>query len=446
MHKKKPRVYYITILSVVLVAISVVFVTSYFGNHFIPEQPPQPAEINTPAVSIEEPEIIEEADIEPEEEEPPPADTVYSINELYPDMTFLMDAFSKRYNSIAVSFVLFDGDERDYYTYVYGQKNTQTKQPIDSETKFCVASLSKIVTVICAMKLVEEGKLDLDEDITEYLGYRVRNPRFSNTVITTRMLMQHQSSLNDTNMYLFRDNKELPETTERMLKQRVNYAPFQPGTAHHYSGYFAYSVIGLICEIITEKRFDDFAREVLFDPLDIDAAFLPDNLSDNSNLATLYDGNHEEQRSVREQLAQQESRERISDHDLVGANLTITPVDYAKILIMLGNGGTFDDVRILSEATVRAIHDANVQGPGYKQGLATRYQDNDTMPYYKSYWHLGGAWGVNSQYIHYIGNSPNRGTVIVTTGAGPLYLQSQMIDMCTDLSLIAELIFPVNPT
>jgi len=260
------------------------------------------------------------------------------------------------------------------------------------------------------------------------------------------MLMQHTSSLNDTNMYTYSENKDLPETTERMLKSRHSFVGFQPGTAHHYSAYFAYSVIGLICEIISGKKFDTFAREVLFDPLGIDAAYLPANLNDTSNLATLYDEDHEEQRSVQEQLMPPEERERISDHDLAGANLTISPVDYAKILIMLGNGGTFNDAMILSEAAVKEIHDANVERPGFMQGLGVRHQNNNTMPYYGSYWHLGGAWGVKSQFIHYVGDNPNRGTVVVTTGARPLNLQSEMLDMCTDLSLLAELIFPLNPT
>ena len=64
----------------------------------------------------------------------------------------------------------------------------------DHDTLYRMASISKLVTTIGAMRLVDAGRLDLDADIGQYLGYAVRNPHFPNVPITTRMLLTHTSS------------------------------------------------------------------------------------------------------------------------------------------------------------------------------------------------------------------------------------------------------------
>ncbi|MDE2430090.1 MAG: serine hydrolase, partial [Burkholderiales bacterium] len=73
----------------------------------------------------------------------------------------------------------------------------------DANTLYRVASVSKMVTAIAAMRLVEQGRLNLDADIGNYLGYRVRNPHYPQTAITARMLLSHTSSLRDDAGYNF---------------------------------------------------------------------------------------------------------------------------------------------------------------------------------------------------------------------------------------------------
>ena len=60
-----------------------------------------------------------------------------------------------------------------------------------------IASISKLVTTIAVMRLVEQGKLHLDADVSKQLGWRLRNPAFPNRPITLRMLLSHTSSLTD---------------------------------------------------------------------------------------------------------------------------------------------------------------------------------------------------------------------------------------------------------
>jgi CubicO group peptidase (beta-lactamase class C family) len=259
------------------------------------------------------------------------------------------------------------------------------------------------------------------------------------------MLMQHTSSLSDPYDYLSIKNLDLPETTRNLLESETVFGEWEPGTQYRYSPFLGYSVIGLICEAITGKRFDDFAHDVLFDLMDINAAYIPSNLRSTENMAVHYGQYHEILYSiedllnvnnpVRDQTDTDISQTRISDHDRLGAHLMISAVDYSQILIMLGNEGVYNETRILSGESVKEIHNANVQGYNqmYMQGLSTRLQNNPAGPFEGFYWHLGFAWGVNSYSLHYFDEDTNRGVVVITTGAS--FEATPYVGM--DLSLVA---------
>ena len=65
--------------------------------------------------------------------------------------------------------------------------------PLIRNTRLRVASVSKMFTVFGVMQLVEAGKIDLDEDVSRYLGFELRNPNFPDEKITVRMLASHTS-------------------------------------------------------------------------------------------------------------------------------------------------------------------------------------------------------------------------------------------------------------
>ena len=93
----------------------------------------------------------------------------------------------------------------------------------NDQTLYRMASVSKMVAAVGAMILVEQGKLDLDADISRYLGFQIRNPHFPTAPITTRMLLSHTSSLRDDAGYNFPIN--------------VNLKSFLvPGGAHYGDG------------------------------------------------------------------------------------------------------------------------------------------------------------------------------------------------------------------
>ena len=460
---KKRKKMFIVITSVISVMIVIALILFFIFKtpmtNYIPEsedhkteEPVEYAGIHEPEKNIpEEPEIQETQqesedhdESQPEDEPPelstPAVEKIFNINESYTEMKERLDDAAAQYNCVAVSLVVYDGITRDYYTYQYGFKALNTRSPVDEDTKFRVASLAKLVAVICAMSLVEAGLLDLDVDISEYLGFSVRNPNFPDTIITSRMLIQHTSSIYDSGQYTNANDRNLPSTTKRLLDTGVCYEYWEPGTKFVYSN-FGYSVLGLVCEYVSEKRFNTLSKEIIFEPLGIDAAFLPSSLIDKTNIAAIYDSTHTQRRTVNAQLDSGDSRDAGSDHNHIPGNLMISILDYTKILTMLVNGGTLDDIRIVSEDSVNEIHSTNVETEWYLQGFSTRYQNNEELPLESSFWHTGSAWGVFAQFNYFMGEGMNRGVVVITTGADTGRLENGMVEVCTDLSVLALQIF-----
>lgn len=133
-----------------------------------------------------------------------------------------------------------------------------------------IASISKLVVALGAMRLVEQGVLDLDRDVSAWLGWRLRNPAFPDDPITLRLLLSHQSSLRDGIDYAI----PLGGSVREALGDPAAFdSAHGPG-----SGYFTYSnlnfpVIASVMERATGERFDRLMERLVQDPLGLDACF-----------------------------------------------------------------------------------------------------------------------------------------------------------------------------
>ena len=377
-----------------------------------------------------EQEVIEEALSETLEEELLPDIREIAINNISHINTLLsnkLDEIASDYNCVSVSLAFFHS-EYDFFTYQYGFAEVNRQRPVEEETKFRVASLSKYITALLAMTLVEKGELDLDDDISIYLGYDVRNPNYLDVPITSRMLMQHTSSIIDDNAYITARASFRHNTTQNLLNNRRMYATRAPGTEFEYSD-FGFIVLGAICEKISGMMLDELAKEVLFNPLGIDAAYAAVNLI-NKNIAAIYNRNHNQGRTIQQQLSFN-PRERGLEHNLAQGGLMISALDYAKIMAMLANDGVFDDNRILSEESIIEIHNTNLLTEfGYFQGLAVRYQDNVLMNQ-GVYWHTGSAYGLFAQFVYC--RDSKQGAVVLTTGTIEDRESNGMLKICNKM-------------
>ena len=134
-----------------------------------------------------------------------------------------------------------------------------------------IASVSKLGTALGVMRLVDAGKLDLDRDVSDYLGWRLRNPTFPPKVITLRLLLSHQSSLLDgPDLYII----PLGETLrERLADRRVWDAGHAPGSGWFHYTNLNFPVIATVMERATDERFDRLMRRLVLKPLKLDACF-----------------------------------------------------------------------------------------------------------------------------------------------------------------------------
>lgn len=156
---------------------------------------------------------------------------------------------------------------------------------LNIKTRVRIASISKLSTAICALKLWETGKIDLDVDISQYLGFKLRHPRFPDSPITARMILSHTSGLRDGSGY----KGIIGERLASLLIE--GEAGFNNGD--HWAkldapfGVFCYSNLGMgviaqMIENVSGKRFDVFATETIFTPLGLDCGFNYSGMSEDA--------------------------------------------------------------------------------------------------------------------------------------------------------------------
>ncbi|WP_448663355.1 serine hydrolase domain-containing protein [Sphingomonas sp. CJ20] len=128
-----------------------------------------------------------------------------------------------------------------------------------------VASISKLVTAIGVLRLVEAGTLDLDADVSTILGWRLRNPAFPDAPITLRLLLSHRSSLTDTLDYVLPLDADMRAVLQDPRAWDRDHAP---GSYFRYAN-FGFPVVAAVMERATGERFDRLMDRLVLRPLGI---------------------------------------------------------------------------------------------------------------------------------------------------------------------------------
>ncbi|ANY20951.1 D-alanyl-D-alanine carboxypeptidase precursor [Tsuneonella dongtanensis] len=150
-----------------------------------------------------------------------------------------------------------------------GVADLATGRPLTVEDPARVASISKLVVAIGVMRLVEQGTLDLDADVSRYLSRPFRNPTFPDSPITLRMLLAHTSSLTDTVDYVLPFDADMFGVLENPRAWDAEHAP---GSYFRYTN-FNTPVVASIMEKVTGERFDRLMNRLVLDPLGIEACY-----------------------------------------------------------------------------------------------------------------------------------------------------------------------------
>ena len=141
------------------------------------------------------------------------------------------------------------------YTHSFGLKDMETNTPLTDDCLFRIASISKSFTSTSIMQLVEDRQLSLEDDISDLVGFRIRNPKFPDKIITLRMVLSHRSSINDREGYFTLDAIN-PDKNPNWAKC---YNDYEPGTGYMYCN-LNYNLVGTIIEKKSGERFDNYVR------------------------------------------------------------------------------------------------------------------------------------------------------------------------------------------
>lgn len=132
-----------------------------------------------------------------------------------------------------------------------------------------VASVSKLVVALGVMRLVEAGQLDLDRDVSDYLGWRLRAPAFPDVPVTLAQLLGHRAGLTDNVNYALPLGSDL----EAVLQDPAAWDAARPPGGDFTYANLNFPVVAAVVEAVTGERFDRAMARLVFQPLELDACF-----------------------------------------------------------------------------------------------------------------------------------------------------------------------------
>ncbi|HEY2159130.1 MAG TPA: serine hydrolase domain-containing protein, partial [Isosphaeraceae bacterium] len=276
----------------------------------------------------------------------------------------------------AVALLIRDG--KVGYSRAVGMRDRETGDRMRTDAIFRIASMSKPITSVAAMILVEDGKLALDDPVAKYIpefkDMKLLDGKAATHPMTVRHLLTHTAGLSYrffggplSDLYAKAGVSDGLTQTEGTIADGARLLAaqplaFEPGTSWQYS--LATDVLGRVVEVASGKPLDEFFRERIFAPLKMnDTAFFldPDKVG---RLAVLYQAgeNHAltraPERPIKTGTLVYSSTYQYKGPRTYfsgGAGLTSTAGDYARFLQMLLNGGELDGVRVLKPETVKAM-------------------------------------------------------------------------------------------
>jgi CubicO group peptidase (beta-lactamase class C family) len=227
----------------------------------------------------------------------------------------------------------------------YGYADVAAKKPVDPKlTLFRPGSVSKLFTWTAVMQLVEQGKIDLDADINQYLDFKI--PPREGKPITMRNLMQHTAGFEEQAKGVITENTKAPGF-EALLKAWVPNRVFAPGTTPAYSNYGA-SLAGYIVQRLSGESFDSYIEKHIFEPLDMKYSSFRQPLP--PELAPLMSKGY--------RAASQDAQ----PFEIIGpapaGALSSPGEDMAHFMIAHLQGGEYHGQRILSAATAEMMHNS----------------------------------------------------------------------------------------
>ncbi len=304
----------------------------------------------------------------------------------------------KHHRTPGVSVAVIAGGEIEWAR-GYGLMSSEGQRPVTADTLFQAASISKPVTAMVALRLVELGKLSLDENVNARLRSweAVENDFCKTEKVTLRRLLSHTAGLTVHGFPGYADGEPVPSLLQILdgIKP-ANSPPIRveavPGSRWSYSG-GGFEVVQLLIEDVTGRPFQEVARELVLDPLGMRHSTFEQPLPAGRS-AEAATGHRADGRPLQGKWHTYPER--------AAAGLWTTPSDLARVVLEIQRPG-----RVLKPATVKEMLTGVIGDYGLGVGLG------DTAGL-KSISHNGGNEGFRCTLFGY--RDSGRGAVVMTNG------------------------------
>ena len=324
----------------------------------------------------------------------------------------------KEYNAVGLSVAVVKKG-KIIYTHSFGYKDLESKTPLSDNDIFRIASISKSFSATSIMQLVQAGKLSLDDDISNLVGFKVRNPKYPDNVITLRMVMSHRSSINDSQGYFSFDGIN-PNLNPDWAKCYNNYAP---DSGYQYCN-LNYNMVGAVIEKFSGERFDQYVKKHILDPLGLYGGYCVDSL-DKSRFATLYEYDDSLKKFDAAPNAYNPRSDEVRNY-ITGVStpifsptggMKISAPDLARYMIMHMQQGKANGKKIISKKSAGIL-----QTPRGKEGYGLALTKTQKLIAGKEMTgHTGSAYGLYSMMFFH--PKEKFGFVVITNGCVPKYTE-----------------------
>ncbi len=309
-------------------------------------------------------------------------------------------------------------DNKIIYTQSFGTKSWENNAPLTNDCIFRIASISKSFSATSIMQLAERKQLSIDQDVSELIGFKVRNPKFPETVITLRLMMSHLSSINDSQGYFSLDAIN-PEKNPNWAK---SYSHYEPGKDYAYCN-LNFNMIGAIIEKISGERFDQYVIKHVLDPLGLYGGYDVDRL-DKSRFASIYEYRADSTKFVLSEGAYASRAKELSNYAMgystpvfsPTGGMKISATDLAKYMLMHSNHGKYRGKRIISKKSAEQMQTAMSEEEGYGFAIETT---SKMIPGKTMKGHTGVAYGLFSAM--FFQPEEKFGIVVISNGCAPGY-------------------------
>ena len=321
----------------------------------------------------------------------------------------------------------------------YGLQEYNTDREVNDSTLFMIASSSKPVTALGIMLLYDRGRLDLDDPVSLYLPFPIKNPNFPDSTITIRMLLSHTSSLQDNwdimfPLYTLPEGGDSPVELLHFVREyfseggeyyddELNFHKDPPASKFDYCN-MGYVVLGLIIEQISGLPFSEYMNEEIFTPLEMHNSYWFLREIPHRNIARP----HEMHPSTKKEPREPEVLNHYGYADFPDGQLRTTVSDYAQVIKLILNKGRVNGRVLIQESTVEEFLRIQYPEVAKHQAIAWNYNEFESFIYYLLMPRLPSHTGADPGVATVVSLDPeNRSAGIIFSNSPTLTFKGQKI-------------------